>query len=266
MIEEKSQYKILKQYVLGHKDWSDTSLLAINLKNVILKELDFSRSCLVDVILESCNLEKASFIQSDLNNCNLSYSWLKETNFSKANLVDINFNDTCLEKANFRQANLANAKFSKAYMYCADLRGAYLKGADFSEAYLAGAMYDQDTVFDNGFDTNSSGMTYLDKNGSQDAKSILIDKGNSESQATRYYRGIKYEYISKLEDMKVTEAESDSVFLKYSESSKNSLSYRGNNYQSRTRDKINVTKQIAKKSSLKYRGQSCVSKEDDVEE
>lgn len=261
MIEEKSQYQILKQYVLGNKNWSNTSLLAINLKNVILKELNFTQSCLVDVNFDSCNLEKANFYKSDLNNCNLSYSWLKDTNFAEANLVSINLKDTCLEKADFRQANLANANFSKAYLYCADLRGAYLKGANFSDAYLAGAMYDQYTIFDDSFEFSSTGMTYLPEGESQSESSDIIGNSleNLNNLSTRYYRGIKYEHSSKLKDnLQIVKSDSDAILLKYGEVLSNSLSYRGTHYAKKTEEKLlNVTEQITKKSSLKYRGQQC---------
>ena len=89
-----------------------------------------------------------------------------------------------------------------------------------------------------------------------------MQNNSSESQATRYYRGIKYEYISKLKEMKITETDSNSVVLKYAKAK--SLSYRGNNYQQKAEEKINITQQIAKKSSLKYRGQSCEPKNDQV--
>jgi len=232
-------------------------LLAINLKNVILKELNFSQSCLVDVNFDSCNLEQANFHKSDLNNCNLSYSWLKDTNFSEANLVSINLKDTCLEKADFRKANLANANFTKAYMYCADLRGAYLKGANFSNAYLAGAIYDQYTIFDDSFELSSTGMTYLPEGGSQSDHSGIIDNTitDSNNNTTRYYRGIKYEYNSALENLKIVQADSETILLKYGEVVQSSLSYRGNHYQVKAEGKLlNITEQLAKKSSLKYRG------------
>lgn len=152
------RYKIVKKYVTGNKNWSNTTITNVDLKGVILKEINLTNSCLISVNLDSCNLEQATLSAAHLRNCNLANSRLKQANLAKANLKETNFYKAHLEKTNFRQANLKNADFRDAYLYRADLRGACLQGARLEGACLVGALYDTETVFDSNFSVTKTEM------------------------------------------------------------------------------------------------------------
>ncbi|NER78750.1 MAG: pentapeptide repeat-containing protein [Leptolyngbya sp. SIO1D8] len=87
--------------------------------------------------------------------------------FSKAILVRANCRQTKLEAADLsyadlraadlRQAVLTRAQLQGACLYRVDLRGADLRQADLADAQLQGALYDQQTLFPDGFAYKSSG-------------------------------------------------------------------------------------------------------------
>ena len=89
-------------------------------------------------MLEGANLDFKSMAGFDLSGANLSRADLGSANLTGASLAG---------------ADLSEANLSGAYLWRADLSGANL-----SEANLAGAAYDEKTVFPDGFDPEEHGM------------------------------------------------------------------------------------------------------------
>ena len=100
----------------------------------------------------------ADLIGADLQSANLSHSDFSRSDFWGANLRFARLRSTDLSNSDLSHANL-----SRTQLNFADLRGADLEGANLSGAVLIGALYDDSTVFPEGFDPESRGMVYEDE-------------------------------------------------------------------------------------------------------
>jgi hypothetical protein len=89
---------------------------------------------------------------ADLSGKNMSGTMIAaRANLTGANLSGANFERATLTKAKLRNANLTGANLNRAMLWQADLRGADLRGADLTGATLDEVIYDDTTVWPEGF-------------------------------------------------------------------------------------------------------------------
>jgi len=141
---------------------------SINLTRVDLSKVDLTFANFDRANLEGANLANSKLKNASLRQASLRRATLTLTNFSQADLIGTDF-----ESANLKQANISNATATRANFLYADLSGAQCQNSDFSECdliganfkvsnyfgiTLTGAMYDEETIFPDGFDPIEYGM------------------------------------------------------------------------------------------------------------
>ena len=103
----------------------------------------------------------------DLHAAQLCYARLEGANLAQVNLAgadlrQANLTRACLQRAGLQSADLRRTLLAGSDLRDADMRGARLQGADFScaqlyNADLREALYDNTTVWPDGFDPRESG-------------------------------------------------------------------------------------------------------------
>jgi uncharacterized protein YjbI with pentapeptide repeats len=134
-------------------NWSDTDLseakmsrISLNgaiLTNAILRNADLNQAT-----LEGTNLAGATLIKAKLSGSSLDGAILENTNLAEAKLVEAS-----LINANLQEANLKSADLQQADLRNANLTKAVLEGVN-----LAGAVYNDATIFPEGFVRDAHGM------------------------------------------------------------------------------------------------------------
>ena len=148
-----------------------------------LKKANFNMSKMWRVTFMKSILEQATFVESFIHKCDFSdsnlkkvdftnaeaegniYSWcdMKEANFTNASIKNSNFGSSDLRGANFGSSDLRGANF-----YGCDLRGANFTEAVFKKGILDAkpkfykAIYDNKTIFPNGFIPSEYGAIHVD--------------------------------------------------------------------------------------------------------
>ena len=89
--------------------------------------------------------------RADLSKLNLSGANLSGVNLSGANLSGAILSGADLSVANLSRANFSNANLSGASLNQANLSGANLSGANLFRAILNGIIYDEKTIWPDGF-------------------------------------------------------------------------------------------------------------------
>jgi len=107
----------------------------VNFENNSLKRIDFKKSSLTNCNFKNAELARAYLKGTEINNCDFSGAKLKQVNFNDAQLTDVD-------------------------MTRANLRGAILTYKSAENLNLTGAIYDQYTKFNDGFDPEKHGMIY----------------------------------------------------------------------------------------------------------
>ncbi|MFP5237952.1 MAG: pentapeptide repeat-containing protein [Acidobacteriota bacterium] len=148
---------------------------------MIVKDRDGNFLIEVDDLhsLDSLDLRRADFSKQVLEGALLIQSDLREADLSGADLYWVLAADANFDGAVLRDAQLNGAKLRDATFRGADLRGAYvsydnlggaanLEGADLTDALLdganlAGCEYNDLTQFPAGFDPNTHGMKWVNK-------------------------------------------------------------------------------------------------------
>ena len=102
--------------------------------------------------LQEANLQEADLQRTSLQSINLKKALLQNANLQGANLQGANLQDTNLQGANLQEALLRDAHLNNA-----DLRGANLLKSDLHRVTLHGALYDEDTLWPEGFEVQYSG-------------------------------------------------------------------------------------------------------------
>jgi hypothetical protein len=158
MLENLSITDIQNKYKLGERNFAKLQLRRINLRGAFLKGIN----------LEGSDLSYADLREADLSRANLCGCYLNETNLSGANLTNTNLKSAYLIKAYLTKANLSKAILQEAYLtgafltkanlMRADLTGTLLNGTQISGVYFKGAIYNNNTRFDRGFDPVKVGM------------------------------------------------------------------------------------------------------------
>jgi len=129
--------------------------------------------------LDRVNLQRADFSNLQFEGYNFSEIDLSEANFNETTLYWTYFFRANCERATFRNARLCGACLDLVNLRFADFRGAYISldnldsgcsllGADLSSAKLDGAdlrgsKYNNGTTFPHGFDPQTQGMLFDDK-------------------------------------------------------------------------------------------------------
>lgn len=112
--------------------------------------------------LRNYNFEKANFYRACFQGANLENSNFDRTNLYNANMRNIKTKDTKFINANLNFADFSCADFGRR----TDMRGANVIGATFSSdlkyVNLQDALYDQSTIFPEGFDPLAEDMIPLD--------------------------------------------------------------------------------------------------------
>ena len=103
---------------------------------------DFSQQDLYGIALNQANLELVNFCQTILTN---------------ADLISANLKGAKLQNADLRGADLTGADLTGAYLSRADLRKANLKNANLQDAQFKVTIYDNETIFPEGFNYKTSG-------------------------------------------------------------------------------------------------------------
>ncbi len=148
------------------KDLSQADLRGINLERAAfnwtnLYQANLFRSHLRRAAFNSANLVKANLGETDLtqaecgwanfSQANLRKATLYQAVFNQANLSGANLSEADLSQVNLRNANLKGADLSRAKLYRADLRQADLSGAILDQANLTQTIYDERTIWPDGF-------------------------------------------------------------------------------------------------------------------
>jgi uncharacterized protein YjbI with pentapeptide repeats len=127
----------------------------------------FENMVIKNAWMVNLELERISFIGSDLTGSNLSGSdlygsSLSETDMSDCNMQGVDLRNSYIDDVRFRNADLRNARCSLNELggglrfHAADFTGAKLEGADFT-----GAIYNEATIFPEGFNPKERGMIKL---------------------------------------------------------------------------------------------------------
>ena len=149
-------------------DLSGADLIGRDLSNIVLRNANLSQAK-----LGFANLKSTDLSGTNLSGAELFSAFLFSANLRKANLQGAILMGAYLHKANLEGANLSEADVSRAFLFDTNLKGADLKkvnfegsvlnGANFSETNLSTTLfketlYDQSTLFPNGFSLNNTGL------------------------------------------------------------------------------------------------------------
>ncbi len=160
---DEAKYRIIGNIKrLNRKGVSKINLVRANLKNAELWGVNLNNSTLTganlqQAILPGANLQKVNFIGANLHKAQLVNANLSGANLISATLTQANFRTTNLQKTSFVASNLQGAIFCQA-----NLSGATLTGAILVDAELEGAVYNEHTVWPEGFDPNDAGAILVD--------------------------------------------------------------------------------------------------------
>ena len=112
--------------------------------------------------LSGKNLDKANYRGAWLAKSNLEGASMQFINLAGSVLLDANMQDTNLKGAILQDAILDGANLNNANLYGADLRWARMKETKLDGAKLTNAIYDNNTVWPEGFDPISAGAFSID--------------------------------------------------------------------------------------------------------
>lgn len=105
-----------------------------------------------------CDLQGAVLVKETLMGAQLEEANLSEANLSLAALHLANLGGANLQNTNFLGAKLVGANLSYANLRSANLINAVLLDVNWNGAVTEGALYSEDTVFDEDVDPDSMGM------------------------------------------------------------------------------------------------------------
>jgi uncharacterized protein YjbI with pentapeptide repeats/menaquinone-dependent protoporphyrinogen IX oxidase len=147
----------LRDVIMRGADLRETDLTGADLRRANLREAslgwaDLERSNASGADLSGANLLGAVLDEADLSRANLSQATLNGARLRGTNLAEADLSRTDLNWADLSGANLQEANLSDASLCWADLREADLTGAN-----LSGAMYNEQTVWPEGFSPIGAG-------------------------------------------------------------------------------------------------------------
>ena len=139
-----------------------------NFRGMILlknNDVDFSSHNFYRTKLRYLNFENAKFQttdlkRTDLKGCNFINCNMQNSILSKSYAKEAKFINTDLSKADLEKINLDKAILKNVDLRNADLSGATLTWSEATDVNLKGALYDENTVFNQGFNPKEHGMEY----------------------------------------------------------------------------------------------------------
>lgn len=158
MLDNTSIMDIQTKYSLGERDFPKSQLRRVNLRQANLRGINLQGSDLSYADLREADLSNANLSGCYLNEANLSCAKLRDANLKGAYLIKTYLTKANLTKAILQEAYLTGAFLTKANLMKADLSGAFFNGAQISGVYFTGAVYNNNTRFDRGFDPVIAGM------------------------------------------------------------------------------------------------------------
>ncbi|MGB3513972.1 MAG: pentapeptide repeat-containing protein [Microcoleaceae cyanobacterium] len=157
----------LRESNLNSAKLSEARFINTNLNKAQMNYAKLEKANFRNANLSEANLESANLTQVMFRNVNLSQAKLGSANFTEANLNGVNFSNTelwlnpnfsgaNLRKANLRGLNLRNANLTNADLSQADLSRfnlleVNLKGANLKMVKMKEALYNETTIFPQGF-------------------------------------------------------------------------------------------------------------------
>lgn len=148
------QYTVFKGANLEGANFTGAKTHRIDLENANLKGVILRETNLPEMRFSSTDLEGASF-----QGCNLENSVFRDVNLKMANFTNANLYFVEMENINLEGANFTNAKLILTNLKNSNLKGAILTGSGIETAELEGATYNSETIFPEGFDPETAGMT-----------------------------------------------------------------------------------------------------------
>lgn len=119
---------------------------------VCLIEYDPQEGVLLGAYLDGANLRLADLSGLDFHGASLNWANLSLADLGEADLGGVSLHAALLSGARLDLANLSDADLSGAELSGANLSGATLSGAD-----LTDALYDDNTIWPEGFDPGAAG-------------------------------------------------------------------------------------------------------------
>jgi hypothetical protein len=177
--------RVRDQYQAAERDFANSDLCGVNLRESCLSYINFRRSKLKQVDLSDAILWGIDLSEADLSRSNLQNADLRGAALSQAMLFMANLDGANLQGADLSAASLDITTLAQANLRGANLCGTYLRGIDLSEADLRGAYFDEKTQFEAEFDPLAAGMR------TTPTMTIggILDHFSQVSQATSRYLG-----------------------------------------------------------------------------
>jgi uncharacterized protein YjbI with pentapeptide repeats len=146
------EHALLSGANLEGADLFKAHLNAADLEGATLRNAGLLLASLSDTVLWAANIEGAR-----LYGANLEGAALKGANMKNAGLTGANLKDAGLHSADLSGADLTGANLEGAGLESANLEGANLQGANMRGAVVLNALYDETTIWPNGFDAAAQG-------------------------------------------------------------------------------------------------------------
>ena len=142
----------MSQTSLSSAQLIGADLSRANLSQANLVETNLNHADLSGADLSGAELLQASLTNADLRGVELSGAYINNADLYQADLRGANLSLANLWMANLKQANLRGADLSDAFLFDVNLNG-----ADLTRANLEGALYNENTIWPEGFDPDAAG-------------------------------------------------------------------------------------------------------------
>jgi hypothetical protein len=205
--------ELKSRYALGERNFEGAELQGANLSYLNLVDINLSYANLKGADLSYCDLKRSFLKRTELVKAKLIRANLDGAFMERANLNQADLSKASLNQAQMYRASLAMAQINGAYLNQTNLKGAYLKGAYLNGTYLnganlgeanlngaflngaclkkaflqqtnfRGAVFNQNTRFDPGFEPMAAGMEKVVEDKKVTVEDLL-DSLNSISQCS----------------------------------------------------------------------------------
>jgi len=143
---------------LSGSNLSKSHLARVDLTSVVARLTDWKLTTFEECTLDQVDFQRANLHRADLRGSTMERADLRGVNLSRANLEGVNLCDALLDNADLRRADLRGATLARCRFDGAVLHGADLRDTDLASARLKGALFDEHTIFPEGFEPEKHGM------------------------------------------------------------------------------------------------------------
>ncbi|CAG1012100.1 Secreted effector protein PipB2 [Anaerolineales bacterium] len=162
------RYQNLQNVIFSKANLHGGNFYKANLSGSDFAEADISDASLFEAVMRKTYFFKANITRSHIDRADLSQAGLVGCNLENASLITTKLCEADLRFSNFQGANLTGA----------DLRGANIGSVNFRNATLDDAkldktIYDQKTVWPDGFNLDGSGVEFVEKASSKQAMAAV---------------------------------------------------------------------------------------------